>query len=111
MNAEDAAARREKLRALRAKGLSVRAIATDLGVGQANVYRILGVDRVAAGEQTARARFPALPPGLAVRLAQHFADDAAVAAAEDRELLSMRGMSAAKLRALRLRYPHSSSGD
>jgi hypothetical protein len=59
----------------------------------------------------ARARFPDLLPRLAGRLARRFPDDAAVGAADDAELLSMRHMGPQQFRKLRARYPRSSITD
>ncbi len=109
MNPDEPAARAAEIRALRADGWTIQAIAARLGVSRSRVYQILGADRATEDERAARARFPMCRPALALRLARRFPDAAAVCAAEDRELASIRHMAPQQLRALRARYPHRAS--
>lgn len=105
MSADGPAARAAEIRALRAEGRTILAVAACLGVSRARVYQILAADQAAEDEQTARTRFPMCPPELAARLALRFPDAAAVCAAEDGELVSIRSIGPKQLQKLRARYP------
>lgn len=109
MSEDGRAARAAEIRALRAEGLTIPAVAARLGVSRSRVYQILAADRAAENERTARTRFPMCPPALAVRLAHRFATAKAVCAAEDGELVSIRRIGPKQLQMLRARYPHRPS--
>ncbi len=110
MSSDELATRAAEIRALRAQGQSVRAIADQLGVSRSRLYQILAADRATTDERAVHARFPMLTFELAARLAPRFLDAAAVCAADDDELLSIRHMGPAQLRKLRARYPRRADG-
>ncbi len=103
---EDSARRIAEIRALRAEGTPVRAIADHFGVSRARLYQLLSTELMTAEEQAARQRFPMFTSDLAVRLARRFSDDDAVCAAKDREVLNLRRIGPTQLQKLRARYPH-----
>jgi len=87
--------------------MSLRSVGAVVGV---NAERVRQIEVSAAHVQRIRAataRFPDLKSGLAVRLAQRFPDVAAVCAADDQELHSLRGVGSVQFAKLRSRYPHS----
>jgi len=92
---------------MRADGMSLRAVAAIFGVTAEWVRQIELRGSLRPEQDAALARFPELKPDLAVRLAERFADAAAVCAADDKELLSMRGLGVVQFARLRARYPCS----
>lgn len=89
--------------------MSLRAIAAILGVTAEWVRQIELRGSPRPAQDAALARFPDLKPDLAVRLAERFADAAAVCAADDKELLSMRRLGVVQFARLRARYPGSTA--
>jgi len=97
--------RRIKIAAMRANGMTLRAIATIFGVAAERIRQIELHGDPPLEQRAAHARFPEFRPDLAVRLAERFPDDAAVCAAADKELLSLRGVGSVQFAKLRARYP------
>jgi len=102
----DRGKRAAEITSLRAQGLTAPAIAERLGVSRSRIYQIMAAELVTAEDRAVWTRFAMLPSDLAARLAHRFHDAAAVCAASDDELLSLRGLGPRQLQKVRQRYPH-----